>query len=285
MLDYEAQRKLIVTFILAVIVVIIITIVALIFIWMPEKELEPEYEVGKISQNVVTSDNMLDNYANKIRELLVAKDVDTLYTLLSKDYIEYKKFDKVSFKKFLENKNMMGKTIEVVQYMKHTVKGYNAVYQIDLKAANEAYSLDVIIREIAPEKYTISFDKFIDYVENVQTSTVMSVKLEINSRLRLTNGVQYQLKVSNNYDKDIIINKNKSSIPVLLVNSSDYSKQPIATSIATVALKLKASEFRTFSVAFNVDSATDHSTYNLLVLRDVAFGDSIGAQDIEFKLD
>lgn len=284
MLDYEQQRKLIIVFILAVVLVIIFAIVALVFIWLPEKEEEYVFEVGTVNSVNVNEETVIKHYYEEISQMLLNKDTDAIYKLVGKDYLEYNKYTKQDIEKYIQDKNVLGSTLELVTTESYAVPGYSNVYYLDIKVVDEVYSMGIVIREISPENYTIAFDKFIDYSTNVYNGVVNSVELDVYKMVRYTNSVEYGFRVTNNYDKDIVINNNSLANAIILVSSQNQVKTPIMTTLATSQVKLASKSLNEFVVVYNISDAYDYYTYNTLVLKDVLYTGMQGTTDIQFNL-
>ena len=283
MLDYDGQRKAITIFVLGVVLVIIVTIFVLIFIWIPkeEKEEKQEYKVGIVESKTIQESDVVNKYYDEIYVLILNNDIDRLYELLSTDYIEYNEYDKDKITEYLRNKEILGKSLELVQYESIFLIGYNNVYSLDLKVKNEAYSLNVIIKETAPEEYTISFDKFIDYSKNVYDETI---NMNIYAVVRYVNSVEYDFKLTNNYSKEVKINSSNAVTPILLVSTQEKSKRPIMTTLPTSEIVFKSKESRNFKAVFNIEDVYDYITYNTLVLKNIEYTGIVGTSNLEFTM-
>ena len=285
MIDYENQRKLVVVFILAVILTVIFTIIALVFIWIPDnKEVEQKFEVGKIERPDSSEQAVVENYYKQLYILFLNKDLDAIYDLVGKDYLEYYKYDKQQLLNMLEEKNVFSRGLELVQYKTYVLQGYNNIYEFDLKVKNEAYSINVVLREKSPNNYTVAFDGFIDYDKSTYTATLNSIKLDIAERIRYTNSVQYEFKLTNNYNKTVKINEGGTGNPVILVNSSGASKRPIMSTLNAAEITIYSKETRNFTVVFDIEDTYDYVTYNMLVLKNSQFEGMQGSSNLEFTL-
>lgn len=282
MLEYEKQRKLILIFIMAVIIVIVISIAALILIWTPEEEKPKEFAVGEIETNTVTEQNIILKYYDEISELLLLEDIETIYNMLSEDYLAYNKYDKEDIKDYLVSKGILGRNLELVTTSTYSIPEYSNVYYLDIKAVNEVYSLGVVIKETSPEDYTISFDKFIDCSTESYKTAVNSIELNIYETVRFTNSVMYKFMLTNNYDKEVYINDNSLANAVLLVSSAGIVKQPIVNTLSISQIKLQPQQSRPFSAVYNINDEYDYLTYNTLVFKDIRYEGIQGVTDIQF---
>ncbi len=284
-MNYEDQRKLVAIFIMAVVLVIVLSLVALVFIWLPETVEEEKFIVGKVNQQTSTEEKVVENYYKQLYVLFVNNDVDQIFNLVGKDYLEYFELEKQDLIDWLREKKVLSKGLELSQYKTFSLIGYSNVYEFDLKARDEAYSINVIIRESSPNNYTIAFDKFIDYTNDVYTSTKDSIKLDIYKKIRYTNSIQYEFKLTNCYDKNIKINTQNSASPIILVNSQSEVKKPVMTTLSSIEVTLEPEETRSFTAVFNIEDTFDYLTYNTLVIKDSQFEGIQGANNLEFTLD
>lgn len=285
-MEYETQRKLVIVFILAVVLVVIITIASLIFIWLPDNNVEEEekFAVGKIEQQGTTEEDVVEKYYKQLYVLVINNDLDAICNLVGQDYLEYFDLEKQDIIDFLREKSILTKGLELVQYKSFYLDGYSNVYEFDLKAKDEAYAINVVIREKSPNDYTIAFDKFIDCTEDTYTATKDSVKLDIYKKIRYTNSVQYELKLTNYYNKNIKINTNLSATPIILVNSQSEVRKPIMTTLSTVEIELEPNESRTFTAVFDIEDEYDYFSYSTLVIKDSQFEGIQGSDNLEFTL-
>lgn len=284
MLDYEKQRQLVIVFILAAILVVIGSIIALVFIWAPEKEEEKIFEVGVVDSVGYTEEDIVETYYRELAQLFMDEDLDKIYSLIGQDYLEYMELNRADIDKYLEEKGILGRQLELVTSAAYLVPGYSNIYYLDIKAVNEIYSIGVVVREISPNNYTITFDKFIDCSEDVYKATVNSVSMDIYKRVRYTNSVEYRFTLTNTYNKSIVINNNSLSNAMLLVSPESTAKQPLMNTLSTVQVKLEPEDFRGFVAVYNINDSYDYIMYNTLVLKDVAFDGIQGVTDIEFSL-
>jgi len=286
MLDYETQRKLIIIFILATILVSISAIVALVFIWTPNKDVEAEkqFEVGKIEAPSSSAGDVIQKYYKQLYVMFLNNDLDQIYSLVGNDYLQYFDYDKQDIVNLLREKNVLTSGLELAQYKSFVLPGYSSVYELDLKVKNEAYAINVVIREMSPNNYTIAFDKFIDYKENVYSETKDSIKLDIYERIRYTNSLQYEVKLTNGYNKNVKINSGATGNPIILVNGQDQVRRPVLTTLSAVEADMKPGENRAFTAVFDIESEYDFITYNLLVLKNIQYEGMQGMDELEFTI-
>lgn len=285
-MDYESQRKLIIVFILATVLTIIITIAVLVFIWLPDDDSkkEQEYVVGKIEQQSSNEEAIVEKYYKQLYILFLNNDLDAIYNLVGKDYLEYFDYDKQDIIDYLREKSILTRGVEIVQYKSYVLAGYSSVYEFDLKVKNEAYSINVVIREKSPNNYTLAFDKFIDCIENAYSNTKDSIKLNIDKKIRYTNSVQYEIKLTNNYNRNVKINASGSGNPIILVNSQGEARRPVMTTLSAAEITIESKQDRIFTAVFDIEETYDYLTYNTLVIKNTQFDGIQGTDNLEFIL-
>lgn len=284
-MDYETQRKLVAIFIMSVILVVIMAIIALVFIWLPDDEGEGQaFVVGKVNSQETSEDAIVKKYYKQIYVLFLNNDLDGICKLVGKDYLEYFKLDEQDIIGYLRDKSVLTKGLELVEYKSFILPGYSNVYEMDLKVKDKAYSINIVLRESSPNNYTIAFDKFVDHEADVYTFTKNSVKMDIEERIRYTNSVQYEIKLTNCYNKNIKINSGAGVNSIFLVNLQGEARKPIMTTLAATEITLEPNEFRTFTAVFNIEETFDYITYNTFVIKDSQFEGIQGADDLEFTL-
>lgn len=285
MLDYEKQRQLIVVFTLGVILVVIFVIIALVFIWLPENEEEKEtFEVGKVNYTNVQESDIIVKYYNTLSNMLLYEKIDEIYPLVANDYLEYNELSKQSIEEYLHKKGVLGKNMELTTSKTYSIPGYNKVYYLDLKAANEMNSIGIIIKEFSPENYTIAFDKFVDFSKDIYSSTVNSIGLKVLERIRNIDSVEYKIRITNNYDKNVVINNKSVANAVLLISSDSKAKVPVMNTLATKKVELIPGESRNITTIYQISDEYDHILYNTLVLKGVSYGETYGETDIQYTL-
>lgn len=285
MLDYNKQRQLIVAVVIGIILVVILTIVYLIFLWTPEPEKEKVYEVGSVDIVQKSEEDILLKYYDEISKMLMASDLDKLASLVSEQYLEYKDYTIEDVKKYIADKNITNKKLELASSSIYSFSEYTNVYYLDIKASGEVYSLGVVVIEESPNNYKLSFDKFVDYKENIYSTSLESIGLVIKNRTRFLTSVDYRVRITNNYDKAITINSKKAANPLNLVSSIEGTvRSPITLNFSNKVVVIPSGEAREYTVTYNMNGVTDYLVYNVMVLKDVSYEGITGTKDLEYYL-
>ena len=143
--------------------------------------------------------------------------------------------------------------------------------------------MSVIIRENAPEDYTIALDKFIDYKTNTSIATVNSVELQVLERARFTTNVEYRVRITNNYHDAITLNTNKTASNLVLVASNGKFKKPVSLSLAG-AETIPSGQSREYDVTYNISEDMDYLLYSIFVLKDVSYTGISGVASLEYYM-
>lgn len=283
MLDYDKQKKLVVLMSIGIVLCIIVAIVVLIFIWMPEKE-NTEYKVGHVVQTNINQETVLKKYAKDIQNLIIKKDYNSLYNLISKDYITYTGMTKESLSEYLDERNVCEAGLELIQYTVNYVDGYNAVYDLNFKVANEVYSINIIVKEEAPERYTIAFDGFIDNTTNVYSSTVNSVTLNVLERTRYTTWVEYDIKLTNGYNRKITMNSMNNANPIFIMDGAGDVRKPSVSTVPIGQFTMSPNASLEYTLKFDIRDVAEYMSYNYWVITNVSFENIEGVKDLQYLL-
>lgn len=285
MLSYDKQRQLIIVCILGIILTVIIAVVALVLIWKPTPEKEKVYKVGEVEMVTLKDEDMLNEYYIRLKNKFENSDIDGLADMVSADYYTYTSKTKADVKTMLTESNLLGKSLSLENGQVYSITGYNRVYSLTLRPDGEVYSLTIVVREYAPEQYTISFDNFIDCKENVYSGSANSVELRITKMTRFTTSMTCKLRITNNYKDTIVLNAGKENNAVPFVSSmTEKVKYASMCTIANQSLEIPSGMAREIEATYNMSTLTDYMTYNVLVLNGTLFNGIDGEIGLEYYL-
>ena len=285
MLSYDKQRQLIIVCILGIILTVILAVVALVLIWRPTPEKEKVYKVGEVEMITLNDDDLLNEYYIRLKTKFENSDIDGLADLVSPDYYTYTGKTREDVKTMLTDSNLLGKSLSLENGALYAITGYNNVYALTLKPDGEVYSMTIVVREYAPEQYTISFDNFIDYKEHVYEGTSNSVNLKITKMARYTTSMVCKLRITNNYKDTITLNAAKENNAIPFVSSmTEAVKYASMCTIANQSLEIPSGMAREIEVTYNMSKITDYMTYNVLVLNGTTFNGTDGEVGLEYYL-
>ncbi len=285
MLSYDKQRQLVIVCILGIILTVIIAGAVLFFIWKPQEVKEKGYKLGEVDLVALDSNAMLNEYYNRLKGLLQNSDLDAICDLVSDDYYKYTGKTREDIKNYLTEANVLGKSLSLSNGLVYSTIEYNNVYELNLKSDGEIYSINIIVREVAPEDYTIAFDKFIDSRENVYRGTVNSVELSIAKITRFTTSMTCTLRVTNGYHEMVTLNANGKNSAVPIVSSMyETAKNPVMCDIANQSLQIPSGMAREFDVIYNMGSVTDYMYFDVFVLDGVSYTGIEGTSGLEYYI-
>ena len=242
-----------------------------------------KFEVGTVTVQGNSEEDIITRYFEKISNLLKENKIDEFCALIGNDYLEYYNYTLDDVKASLQERNIIGKQLELANAYVYTILDYANVYYLELKSPGEVYSLSVIIRENAPEDYTIALDKFIDYKTNTSIATVNSVELQVLERARFTTNVEYRVRITNNYHDAITLNTNKTASNLVLVASNGKFKKPVSLSLAG-AETIPSGQSREYDVTYNISEDMDYLLYSIFVLKDVSYTGMSGVASLEYYM-
>jgi len=252
---------------------------------MPRPEKEKVYEVGEVELVQKSDEDILLKHYENISKMLMESDLDKLASLVSEEYLEYKDYTVEDVKKYITDKGVTGRKLELASSSVYSFNEYTNVFYLDIKASGEVYSLGVVVIEETPNNYKISFDKFVDYKENVYNASLESVGLGIINRTRFLTNVEYRVRITNNYNKAITINSNKEADPLNLVNGNQGTvRNPITLNFASKVVTIPSGEAREYTVTYNMNGVSDYLIYNVMVLKGVSYEGITGTKNIEYYL-
>lgn len=285
MLSYDKQRQLIIVCILGIILTVILAIVALVLIWKPTPEKEKVYKVGEVEMITLNDNDLLNEYYIRLKTKFENSDIEGLADMVSPDYYTYTGKTKEDVKTMLTESELLGKSVSLENGVVYSITGYNRVYSLTLRPDGEAYSITIVVREYAPEQYTISFDNFIDYKENVYSGSANSVELRITKMARYTTSMTCKLRITNNYKDTITLNAAKENNAVPFVSSmTEAVKYASMCTIANQSLEIPSGMAREIEATYNMAKITDYMTYNVLVLNGTQFNGIDGEVGLEYYI-
>ena len=106
----------------------------------------------------------------------------------------------------------------------------------------------------------------------------------VQSAARFTTSVEYRVRLTNNYDKEIVINSNRAADPIVLATSDGTYKKPITAVLGNQALKLSKDNAREYVLTYNINDVSDFHYYNILILRDVGYEGLSGTNNVQFNI-
>ncbi len=201
-------RNIVTILILAIIIVIFLMIFALYYIWSPKSDRNiVKVEPGQYSAEMVSESGMAEKYGMQIGELLLSKDYDGLYELLTDEYKKTFNMDKARFKSYIDGKGLIGREVKCKKYSYQKIRG-ERIFKLTLSSKDDLVNFNVILLEESPGIYKINFDDYIysrnlneEYIKNGFKLTVLREELNSTSlklKIRIENLTGYPIVINSN---------------------------------------------------------------------------------------
>lgn len=279
MFNFRDRKDLLVLLIIGVLVATAIMIISLIVIWSPKKE---KFEVGNYSINISISDEYkVQQYVDKISNLLVLEDYETLYNLLSKDYVQVYEYDINKFKEKCKELKICGQKLLLQDFKIEDMKKFNKLYFITAYSYDDESLVNLVIRENSPMQFTFSFDNFVTRNVYLTSKKNENISLQILEETYTTSEVKYNLKITNKNKEKIYINSNNMPNEFLLSYNDGSFVEGRNSEVNNNPIELLPDEIRDFNVTFNIEGTNWNGIFGI-VLRDVKLS-SNKVLNIEFR--
>lgn len=280
MLDFSERKDLLVLLIIGILVVVAIMLFSLIMIWSPKDE-EDKFYVGKVSiVKNISDEYKLETYLSEISKYLVDKNYDELYKYISKDYTEYSGLDVSKLKQKCEELKIAGDELVLGSFESNNLDGYNKIYIINALTEDEALSVRLVLREISPRNFTISFDEFVLQKNSLETKNAENVIFELVKTRYTSTNVIYDVKITNKNLESIVINSaNRKSAFIL-----NYGKEflDVTNQLNNEAIEILPGQTINTTLNYKIENIT-WSSINSITLRDVKLSNNRTA-NLEFEI-
>ena len=267
--------------VLFVVLYAILAVLVLLWIWWPKD--------SKISNPTFTykavdgKQRALDMYNIKIRYLLTENDLSLLYSKLDEEYKRKYSINENNYKSYLEQSNYISKSIELLSSTINIQENDVYVYRFKYKCNDRLCYVNLI--ETKPYEYTLSFEQdSIPIVteskdsvnkesntSNIKTSVIDNVKYEIKVITIRENGINYEVEITNNSDKNVEYNfDNITNISVVLNDGKEAYVGGAVVSSEDDSLTPNSSLKKNLFFAV---SSVDQNKIKYLKIRNVKIGD------------
>lgn len=202
--------------IIVIIVFILLIAISLVVVWTPKKSTSVESLDGRKNvysyiDNTDFQDKTFQLYKSEVDRLLMPVNVEQLYEKTNKEFLSKYKLTKENYKSYLEENKLLSNDIEFTSYS--VVKSgdtyiYRAVYDIVVKNSEDVLVEGNIINiiEEKPYVYTLSFEKeSLEVLKHETSKTIDGIKFEIKNVANQSNSAKFEIKITNNNDKDVLV--------------------------------------------------------------------------------
>ncbi len=284
----ERERQLVLLLVTGIVVVVIVAVLLIIGVWSKKAELtaeQKEYKLGRINLEKNTNADLAElyvkGYFSEIEQMLLEEDYDRFYSYLGEDYIEYSGMTRESVEKYLIDKKIIGEMLELKAYECVNVEGYSNVYVLNIKLKDGVYDIGVVVREISPNNYTLSFEEYIKSETLNYNSTMNSVNLSIGKAVYFSNYVEYDVTVKNVHDDTIRLNTKNMPEDIYLKLTDGTLITPYNVLMGGSEVVLERDRIKEYKIRYNVENGNIPQIESF-VIKDIYYDGKDIVGDAEF---
>lgn len=288
--EIQNNPKLFISIVITGIVLIIILVVfALILIWSGDKTKTEttqnisNLENGKYIYKNTTEGQVVEKYCRDILDTLSMQDKDQIYNFVSREYSDYRGFNKDTLFDNLKQKGLIGKLLKFYEYQVISNTRYGRVFEIVIGTYDSYIKEKILLVEASPRNYKISFDGFIGEDTSKKEIIRDGIKMTITDIREFASEMQVKITINNVSGSDIIMNKqgNYENIYLKLNNGSESRTSSVWLSGVTKTLTTNSTI--NLDLKFNPGYLLT-GIANAIVIKDVYSDISKETKDIEFPL-
>ena len=283
----ERERQLFLLLITGIVIVIMVTVLLIISVWNRKEDLDneqKEYKLGQLNINKnISYEDYAKKYFGKIEKLLLEQNYDSLFNYIGKDYIEYSGLTVESLKDYLMNKKIVGQALELKAYETVQIEGYSNIYVMNIKLKDGIYDVNIVVREISPNDFSITLEEYIKGEESNYNSTMNGVNLEVKNIVYFSNYIEYELVIKNTHDNDIVLNTNKAVENIYLKLANNSLVSPYNTVLGGREINIGKDRIKEYKIKYNV-SNKNINYIKSIVIKDIYYEGREVTSDVEFVL-
>lgn len=297
MSDFFDDRRLVVACIIGIVVVLTISIISITVVWQTNLGGASgttsneavggngeviESDIGKYKVVNVSDEAQLKKYAVDLADNLEFVNIDALYESLDPGYVEYFKVTKESLKAKLEGKGILGKKLEMSDYIYTTLNG-KRIYSLKYSNADNSLNGSINIIENSPNNYSIALDDFVAYDKNPREFVKDGLKFTIYDQAWFNTKYKLKATFKNLNESSYIVNSSRlyENNYIKLSNLSEV--RTVTTVLAGDSVRLDKGSEMNYSLEFNI-SEFSFSTIKSFIIKDVKSVDTDISKDYEFEI-
>ena len=148
---------------------------------------------------------------------------------MQSSFLTSQNLNESNFKSYLEQNNLISKNIVFTSYSvieKNDIYVYRINYNVNDDNGNLIANKVVNVIEDKPYSYTISFDQeSVSLLESYNISRVVNnIRFDIVCLNSTTESIKFKIVISNDNDKDVLVNFDNVSDVVLILNDNTFVK-------------------------------------------------------------
>lgn len=258
------KRKLIL-YIISIIFYIACFFFLIVVIWNPKNNGKG---ISRYDSNVNYYDNMSKVYLGKLNMLLLSSNVDKLYDVIDKSYINNNNLTVENFKEYLIKKRLVGDTINIYEYT-YTQSNDISVFVYKYRCTGFERTVNVI--ETKPYEYTISFEQnYIPGISSIAKADSYGLNITIENTKRTESNIQYKISIKNNSNQKVGIDLTTIYKVSLLMNDGNLVNMISTYSDNNTPDVIGNNETVEKEVIFAIPSSY-HGKIKAFVIKDVDF--------------
>jgi hypothetical protein len=285
----ENPKKLVIVLGIGIGAILILFIFLLFIIWSPKKDLVEADELrkniysGKYIYTSFDEKKVVEEYCMNITQLFGEGNIDKINDVMLPQYMSNMNYDKVKLKYMLEQRGLLGVLLKFYDYKSVNNSRYGRIFEVEV-GSYDGFSKDKLyIIESSPRNYYISFDGFLGE-KNLNKELVREgIKLSIYNIKEMTNSVSIKVKIENNLNSKVVLNKNGLIENVYLKLSNGSETRLSTVWLAGTSLELKPNSIININLQFNPGYMQSGYATNI-VFKDVYDEVSQQLKEIEFPL-
>lgn len=285
----ENPKKLIIVLGTGIVAILILFIFSLFIIWSPKKnileadELRKTISSGKYIYTSFDEKKVVEEYCMNITQIFGEGNIDKINEIMLPQYMNNMGYNKTKLQNMLKQRGLLGVLLKFYDYKSVTNSRYGRIFEVEL-GSYDGFSKDKLyIIESSPRNYYISFDGFLGE-KNINKELVREgIKLNIYNIKEMTNNVSIKVKIENNLNSNVIMNKNGLIENAYLKLSNGGETKLSTVWLAGTSLTLTPNSVINMTLQFN-PGYMQSGYATAIVFKDVYDEVSQQLKEIEFPL-
>lgn len=287
----ENPRLLVIVLVTGVVAVTIFAIFLLIIVWTPKTNIvdnngiivSEDIKIGRYNMPYINENAIVERYCRNILNTFSGGDINLISGVILPEYLEFRGINKSEINTILTQKGLLGKILKFSDYKVATHPMYGRVFEVSISSHDGTYSDKMFIIQKSPNDYKVSFDGFIGSKNNVKTSTIDGLRLEINQMKELTTLISTKITLTNVSGHTITINKDNNYENIYLKLSTGSEIRMSSTWLSGETKELVNGHAVNLNAEF-VTSGLSSGLAKSIIIKNVYDNISRETKDIEFEI-
>lgn len=287
----ENPKLLVIVLVTGLVAVVILAIFLLIVVWTPEKNTVDEngiiitdnMKLGRYNMPYINENTIVERYCRDILNTFSGGDYNLINSIILTEYLQFRGINKTEINTVLTQKGLLGKILKFSDYKVATHPMYGRIFEVNISSHDGTYSDKMYIIQKSPNDYKVSFDGFIGKKDNVKTSTIDGIRLEIKQMKELTTMVSMQLTLTNVSGHTITINKDNNYENIYLKLSTGSEIRMSSTWLSGETKELVNGHAVNLNAEF-VTSGLSSGLAKTIIIKNVYDNISRETKDMEFEI-